>query len=134
MAPAIPRSMNPRCPAVPRPPFRSLLVLPAAFAALALAALADPGEPFTPVPREQPGDIVPAQGQPPVAPPRELQPATPPPAAASQLGAGLQGVGQSALNVPGNVVPGGQSQTRVTTDAGSLLGKSNESLGVDVQR
>jgi outer membrane receptor protein involved in Fe transport len=83
-------------------------------------------------PREAPGAILPVQAQPPVAPPRELQPQTPTPASALQQS--LAGLPQSALGANTGVVSGAESQTRPTSDAGSLLDKSSDSLGVQLQR
>ncbi len=99
--------------------------------------------------RETKGDIAEAalaQPQPPVVPDRPLEPMTPAPATGGELSArifGPAGVNrgllaqerrQRATGVPSDVVLGLEAKTRVTTDTGSLLGKSPASLGLGIQR
>ncbi|NUQ64558.1 MAG: TonB-dependent receptor [Pirellulales bacterium] len=131
---------------------------PAGFAYLerlaATPALGPTDDSDAPLPPESTLEINPAsyQPQPPLLPPREVQPPTPPPQVRRDtqppgispiLGAlGLEGLSQSLLArsrpVPGqvgtNVVSGVEAKARVTTDAGNLLGKAPAALGVGVQR
>lgn len=84
------------------------------------------------------------QDQPALMPTREFQPLTPLSATAGLASADLFGeIGQSLLaqrarqtgRVPNaDIVFGLEAKTRVTTDAGSLLGKSPSILGVGIQR
>lgn len=97
-------------------------------------------------PSEEALQVKPASLQPPptLLPPQELQPVTPLPTAASQVAASFFGeVGQSLLasqrrigarGLRPDIVFGVEAKTRVTTDAGSLLGKSPSILSVGIQR
>jgi len=85
------------------------------------------------------------QPQPALLPTQELRPQTPLPTAAGELSASLFGtdrIGRSLLGQPSwrgggpstSLILGIEALPRVTTDAGSLMGKSPSALGVEVQR
>ena len=84
------------------------------------------------------------QDQPALMPTREFQPVTPLSAMAGQASAHLFGeigqnfltqrAGQAGRISNADIVFGLEAKTRVTTDAGSLLGKSPSVLGVGIQR
>jgi len=94
------------------------------------------------------------QPQPPLLPPQEIQPPIAAPGAGGRAGPsataelalslfGVEGLGLGPLaalrpTAPGplgaDVISGLEAKTRVTTDAGSLLGKSPAALGTGVQR